>query len=308
MQRVYSLIDCNNFYVSCERVFNPKLEGKPVIVLSNNDGCVIARSNESKALGIGMGVPVFKCKDLIKKHKIQVYSSNYTLYADMSQRVMDTLAQFTSDVEVYSIDEAFLSLSEFMSLNLTEYARDIRSTVKRWTGIPVSIGIGSTKTLAKVANKLSKRNPQYGGVFDITSHTQMNELLEQIRVEDIWGIGRQYTKLLNQNGIYTALQLKNASDTWIRKHMSVSGLRTVWELRGISCIPLEEAPPSKKAIISSRSFGRPVESLEELKEAIASYISRASEKLRAQQSVTSVGCVLDLDFNIVKAVAQTHSD
>ncbi len=283
---VFAIVDANNFYVSCERVFAPRLEGKPVVVLSNNDGCVIARSNEAKALGIEMGVPVFKCKHIIKKHKVIMYSSNYTLYADMSRRVMNTLARFSPDVEIYSIDEAFLNLLGFR-INLTEYARRVKSEVKKRTGIPVSIGIGPTKTLAKLANKIAKKNPECDGVFNITGHPRMDDLLDKIGVADVWGVGTQYTKLLNRNGIHTTLQLKTAPDNWVRKNMSVMGLRTVWELRGTSCIPLEKAPPPRQAIVRSRSFGRPVESLGELKEAVATYVSRAAEKLRAQRSVAS---------------------
>ncbi len=287
MQKIFALVDCNNFYVSCERAFNPGLEGKPVIVLSNNDGCVISRSNEAKALGVEMGIPVFQCEYLFRKHKMEVYSSNYTLYADMSRRVMDTLAEFTPEMEIYSIDEAFLSLAGFSSSNLVQYGRLIRTTVMKWTGIPVSIGIGTTKTLAKIANKIAKRNPEYGGVLDITGHPRPDSLLDKIAVSDIWGIGRNLASLLGRNGIYTALQLKNAPDAWIKKHMSVSGLRTAWELRGTPCISLDQAPISRKGILSSRSFGRPVETLSELKEAIATYVSRAAEKLRAQESASS---------------------
>ncbi|MFB0510119.1 MAG: Y-family DNA polymerase, partial [bacterium] len=218
---IFALVDCNNFYVSCEKVFNPKLEGKPVIVLSNNDGCVIARSNEAKAVGVKMGIPVFQCEDLIKKHNIHVFSSNYTLYGDMSQRVMDTLSRFTPEIEVYSIDEAFLSLTGFNYLNLTEYAKHIKNTVKKWTGIPVSIGIGPTKTLAKLARKIAKRSPDYQGVFNLTDHPAIDNLLDTIKVNNIWGIGSQYAKFLNRNNIYTAFQLKNASNQWIKKNMTV---------------------------------------------------------------------------------------
>ncbi len=288
MRTIFALVDCNNFYVSCERVFNPQLEGIPVIVLSNNDGCVIARSNEAKALGIGMAVPAFKCKDLIERHHIRVYSSNYTLYGDMSQRVMDTLTLFTPEIEIYSIDEAFLSFIGFTSIDLTEYGRYIRKTVRQWTGIPVSIGIGPTKTLAKVANRIAKHMPHLEDVFDITDHPQHDRLLNSIQVADIWGIGPRYAAFLERNGIHTALQLRDAPDRWIQKHLSVVGLRTVWELRGTPCIELDHAPPPKKGITCSRTFGRPVESLAELKEAIATYISRAAEKLRAQRSVASV--------------------
>jgi len=287
MKNIFALVDCNNFYVSCERVFNPNLEGKPVMVLSNNDGCVIARSNEVKSLGIKMGVPAFQCKDLIKKYDIKVYSSNYALYGDMSQRVMDTLARFTPELEIYSIDEAFLSLGGFISLNLTQYGKQIKTTVKKWTGIPVSIGLGPTKTLAKIANHIAKKDPQFEGVFDITHHPQSDELLDSIEVAEVWGIGYRYAQLLNQKGIYTTLQLKNAPEEWIKKYLTIRGLRTLQELRGISCIPLEQVAPPKKGITSSRSFGRPVETIKELREAVATYVSQAAEKLRAQKSAAS---------------------
>ncbi|MEM4406419.1 MAG: Y-family DNA polymerase [Candidatus Methanomethylicaceae archaeon] len=284
MPDIFAHIDCNNFYVSCERAFRPGLEGQPVVVLSNNDGCCVARSEEAKAIGIPMGAPYFLYKDLIRKHKVTVFSSNYALYGDMSSRVMNTLAQFAPDMEIYSVDEAFLSLKGFSNINLTEYAKMIKATVKQWTFIPVTIGIGPTKTLAKAATRVAKKNSDYQGVLDLSSHPEVDKILDTIKVGDIWGVGAQYAKLLNKNGIYTGLQLKNAEDNWIRKNMTVMGLRTVWELRGISCIPLEQAPPPKKGIACSLSFGRPVESLEELKEAVATYVSRAAEKLREQQS------------------------
>jgi len=285
---VYALVDCNNFYASCERVFNPKLEGKPVVVLSNNDGCVVARSNEAKAYGIKIGTPIFQCEDLVKNQKVYLFSSNYALYGDMSRRVMDILTQFTPEIEIYSIDEAFLSLKGFHYLNLTEYAGHIKNTVKKWTGIPVSIGIGETKTLAKIAHKLSKRKPEYDGVFNIIDHPEIDQLLASIEVNDIWGIGGQYTKFLNKHNINNALQLRNARDKWVEKHLTSVGLRTVLELRGIPCIPLEETIPAKKGIMSSRSFGKPVEKLTELKEAVATYISIGAEKLRKQKSAASV--------------------
>ncbi|MGE5446360.1 MAG: Y-family DNA polymerase [Ignavibacteriales bacterium] len=284
--RSIALIDCNNFYVSCERVFNPKLRGRPVVVLSNNDGCVVARSEEAKALGIPMGAPAFMYEGLFNQHNVISLSSNYTLYADMSRRVMATLSQFAPEVEIYSIDEAFLNLSGFVDLNLTEYAKRIKEAVKRTTGIPISVGIGPTKTLAKVANRLAKKNSMCGGVFDITDHPRMDDFLSSIRVEDVWGIGIQYANLLHQNWISTALDLKNASDTWVKKHMTVVGLRTVWELRGIPCMDLEDITEPRKQIIRSRSFGKPVENIQELKEAVATHTTRATEKLRAQESVT----------------------
>ena len=285
---MFALVDCNNFYVSCERVFNPMLEGRPVVVLSNNDGNVVARSNEVKDIGLDFGAPLFKCESLIAQHGIHVFSSNYTLYGDLSRRVMDTLGQFTPDMEIYSIDEAFLSLDGLRHMNLTEYGRIIRKTVTQWTGIPVSIGIAPTKTLAKLANRIAKKDPGYNGVFDITAHPRTEELLDSISVEHVWGVGPRYAKLLARNGVRTVWELRDMPDRWIRKHMTITGLRMVMELRGISCIPLEEAPPPKKGIVSSRSFGHPVESLEDLKEALASYVSRAAVKLRVQKSRASV--------------------
>mgnify|MGYP001228388513 CR=1 FL=1 len=288
MSPVYALVDCNNFYVSCERVFNPKLEGRPVIVLSNNDGCAIARSNETKALGIKMGEPAFQIRNLIKSHGIQVYSSNYTLYGDMSQRVMQTLSQFTPDIEIYSIDEAFLDLSGFTHYDLTNYGRRIRSTIKRWTGIPVSIGIAETKTLAKIANRIAKKSKKAAGVLDLTDSPFRDKALEITDVADVWGIGRQYARFLRMNGINTALQLRDTDDALIKNKMGVVGTRILQELRGVSCYSLEHCPPRKKEITVSRSFKLPIESPDELKEAIAAYASRGSEKLRQEHSAAGV--------------------
>ena len=284
--RVYGLIDCNNFFASCERVFRPDLRGKPIVVLSNNDGNIIARSNEAKALGIAMGEPYFKAKPFLEKHNVHIFSSNYTLYGDMSHRVMDILQRIEPDGEVYSIDEMFISLPVGRQNNFTDHGRSMKTLVKQWTGIPVSIGFAPTKTLAKLANRIAKKNPQHKGVFDLTALEDIDELLATIKVEDIWGIGRQYTEKLNNHSIVTALHLKYADDGWLRKHLTVTGLRTVWELRGIPCIPLEEAPAPKKGIVTSKSFGRVVTSIEELGEAVTTYISRAAEKLRSQRSVT----------------------
>lgn len=284
MKKVFALIDCNNFYGSCERLFRPELEGKPIVVLSNNDGCVIARSNEAKALGLKTGDPHFKIKDLLTKHKVHVFSSNYTLYGDLSHRVMTTLQQMEPEVEVYSIDEAFISLPYTPGKSHTDYARYLKAKVKQCTGIPVAIGIGPTKTLAKVANRLAKKNAQYGGVFDITKHGQLDELLANYDVEDVWGIGRQSAHKLRMRGIVTARDLRDADDVWIRKRLTVTGLRTAMELRGISCMPLEVVQPDKKSIISSKSFGKPVTTLADMKEAVATYLSTAAEKLREQGS------------------------
>ena len=276
---MFALVDCNNFYASCERVFQPKLVGKPVAVLSNNDGCVIARSNEVKALGIEMGAPYFKIKHLIQQHGIAVFSSNYTLYGDMSARVMDTLREFTSDVEVYSIDEAFCDLSGFVHYNLNEYCHTLRNKVKQWTGIPVSIGVAKTKTLAKLANRIAKKA---GGVLVLDNPDSINAVLARVDVGDVWGIGGQSTKLLNAHGVKSALDFVNLPDHWIRKNMSVVGLRTAHELRGVPCISMEYAPKPKQSIIVSRSFGQPVTTLEGMQEAIISYTTRAGEEMRNQ--------------------------
>jgi len=288
MPPVFALVDCNNFYASCERVFNPMLEGKPLVVLSNNDGCVVARSNEAKALGIEMGVPEFQIRLLLRAHRVQVFSSNYTLYGDLSQRVMETLEQFSPNIEVYSIDEAFLSLVGFERRNLTEYGRQIRRTVKQWTGIPVSVGIAETKTLAKIANRVAKRNPDTGGVCDLRAYPDRDALLGRVTVDDVWGIGPTYARLLKQHGITTALQLRQADEHWIRTHMGVVGLRLVAELRGRSCLDLEECPSPKQGITCSRAFGRSVSTLAEMEEAVSSYVSRAAEKLRGEGLAATV--------------------
>lgn len=288
MPPIFALVDCNNFYASCERVFNPKLEGKPIVVLSNNDGCVVARSNEAKALGIGMGVPEFQIRPLLRTHKVRVFSSNYSLYGDMSQRVMETLDQFCPESEVYSIDEAFMSLSGFTSRNLTEYGRMIRATVKQWTGIPVSVGIAETKTLAKIANRIAKRTPDTGGVFDLRACADRDVLLSLIAVHDVWGIGPSHAHLLKQHGITTAGQLRQVDDQWIRKHMGIVGLRLVLELRGVSCLELEHCPPPKQSLTCSRAFGTAISSLTEMEEAISSYTSRVAEKLRREHLAATV--------------------
>ena len=288
MSSVFALVDCNNFYVSCERVFNPELVGKPVIVLSNNDGCAVARSNEAKALGIKMAVPVFQIKDIIKNNKVRVYSSNYALYGDMSRRVMQTLTQFTPDLEIYSIDEAFLDLAGRKRINLTEYGRDIKNTVEKWTGIPVSVGIAGTKTLAKIAGRLAKKSKKANGVLDLSNSKYLDRALESVAVADIWGVGRRYAGFLQAKGINNALQLRDADDNLIKKKMGIVGLKLINELRGISCYPIEQSPPRKKSITVSRTFKKGVESLDELLEAVAAYVSSGAEKLRKEKSVSGV--------------------
>jgi DNA polymerase V len=285
METIFALADCNNFYASCERVFDPSLNHKPIIVLSNNDGCIVARSNEAKALGIKMGVPYFEIKDIIDKNHVHVYSSNYTLYDSMSTRVMTILSSFTPEIELYSIDEAFLLLNGINIHNLTDYLKKIRHTALRWTGIPVSIGAAKTKTLAKAANEFAKK--VYGGVLDLATcrESMIDELLSQLPVEDVWGIGHQYAKLLNYYNIKTAKDFKHMSAEWVKKNMTVMGTRTQMELRGTPCIDIDDQPTAQKGIMASRSFGKPVESLEDLKEAVSLYTTRAAVKLRKQNTL-----------------------
>lgn len=285
---MYALADCNNFYASCERVFDPSLIGRPVVVLSNNDGCVIARSNEAKALGIKMGEPAFKIKELIEKANVAVFSSNYTLYGDMSQRVMNTLASFTPDIEIYSIDEAFLGLHGFSYVDLMDYARHIRKTTMRNTGIPISLGLAPTKTLAKVANHIAKKQPQHQGVYMIANDQQRVDALKGFEIGEVWGIGRQYSKFLARYGVNTAYDFTRMPAGWVRQHMSVVGLRTQKELLGIPCIDLEHAAPPKKAIATTRSFGEMQTDLGYLSEAVASFAASCAQKLRKQQSVAQV--------------------
>jgi DNA polymerase V len=299
MKEIFALVDCNNFYVSCEQIFNPKLRGRPVIVLSNNDGCVVSRSNEAKSLGIGMGVPAFEIEELIRKNNVAAFSSNYTLYADMSERVMETLSSFTPQIEVYSIDEAFLDLSGF-SCSLTEYGRKIRRTVGQWTGIPVTVGIGRTKTLAKIATHLAKRSAKAGGVLDLTDSAYFEKALAKTPVEKVWTVGIKTTIKLKRAGITTALALRDADTSWIRQVFGVVGIRTVFELRGICCYKLEHNPPSKKSVSVSRMFGEPVESIEQLKQAISCYAARAGEKLRENNLVAGVMTVYITTSRFIK--------
>jgi DNA polymerase V len=287
MPKIFALVDCNNFYVSCERLFRPKLVGRPVVVLSNNDGCIIARSNEVKQLGIAMGAPFFKAKSLIDRHKVEVFSSNYTLYGDLSNRVMNVLQQWEAEVEIYSIDEAFITLPPSGVGGLSEYGQQLKNRIWQHVGIPVSVGIAATKTLAKIANRIAKKNNPHNGVLDLTAPGSIDRALKTVQVEDVWGIGRRYSQKLNEHGIYDALQLKMADDKWIRKHLTISGLRTVWELRGTSCIVSDNSPASRKSIVSSRSFGREVSSAADLREAVASYASVAAQKLRSLKMTAS---------------------
>ncbi len=278
-----ALIDCNSFYVSCERLFNPKIRNKPVVVLSNNDGCIISRSNEAKALGIKMGEPYFKEKDIIVKNDVQVFSSNYSLYGDISRRVMRTLRRFNSDIEIYSIDEAFLDLSNFPNEEVENVGKEIRNIVLKWTGIPTSIGIAKTKTLSKVANHIAKK--KQSGVVSLIGINDIDPILEKVDINDVWGIGKQLTKFYHQNGIYNAKQLKNKSNTWVKKSSNVLSSRTAMELRGVSCINLETTSSKRKSCVVSRSFGKRIENFQELKEAVANYSLNASEKIRSEDLI-----------------------
>jgi len=289
MPPVFALADCNNFYVSCERVFDPMLEGRPVVVLSNNDGCVVSRSNEAKALGIKMGAPIYELSGMIKRYGVKVFSSNYALYGDMSQRVMETLSGFAEDIEIYSIDEAFLDLSGFSHENLTDYGRRISSAVKQWTGLPISIGIAETKTLAKIANKTAKKTPETKGVLDLTGSSLKERILAGTKVADIWGIGSSYSGFLERIGVKNALQLRDADSALmnrIKRKMGINGTRIIQELNGIPCYSVETCPQPKKGITVSRTFRQPIESLSELKEALATYVSMGAEKMRRENAAT----------------------
>ena len=284
---VIALVDCNNFYASCEKLFDPTLDGKPIVVLSNNDGCVVARSAESKALGVPMGAPWFQLQDLARAHGIQAFSSNYALYADMSSRVVRILADFTPAMEIYSIDESFLDL-EGLPDSPAEVGRQIREQVARWVGLPVCVGIASTKTLAKLANHAAKKSlAGRDGVcdFDELSPTDLDALFEKIPVSEVWGVGRQLDARLAEMGISNVRQLRDAPPAWIRERFSVVLERTVRELWGVPCLDLEDIAPAKQQIMASRSFGSPVFDQAQLSEAVASHATRAAEKLRAQQCV-----------------------
>ena len=277
---MFALVDCNNFYASCERVFKPKIDQKPVIVLSNNDGCVIARSNESKALGIKMGEPAFKLKNLIDKYNINIFSTNFALYGDFSKRVMNVLRSEVNQMEVYSVDEAFLDFTDYAS---KERGIALREKVKQWTGIPVSIGIASTKVLSKVANHIAKKHTK-SGVFMFDNEDLIRRALNVFPVEDLWGVGRKNTERLKKVGIHTALQFRECDSGWIRRNMSVNGVRLQKELFGEVCYPLELKRNKKKNICTARSFGTEVKKLSKLKEAISSHANTCAKKLRDEKS------------------------
>ncbi len=302
---IFALVDCNSFYVSCERLFKPHLKNKPVIVLSNNDGCTVSRSDEAKAIGIKMGEPYHQIKFVIRKNKIGVFSSNYALYGDISSRVMRLLGEWSPDIEVYSIDEAFLRLENCPTNNVEEYAARIRQAVLREVGIPTCVGLGPTKVLAKVANKIAKKSRNESGVFSLCDPNIREEALSIFPVGDIWGIGSKSAEKLNSYGIYTASQFRDADPALVQRLLTIVGHRIQEEMKGYSCLPLEEVA-AKKQIISSRSFGRPVFKLEDLEEAISQYVTRAAEKLRQQNSVCQTITVI-IHTNPYKQVRQYYS-
>ena len=277
-----ALIDCNSFYVSCERLFKPKINKKPTVVLSNNDGCVISRSTEAKRLGIKMGEPYFKVKELVRKNNVNIFSSNYALYGDISRRVMKTLKSFSDKIEIYSIDEAFVDLSHIKDKGVENYGKEIKERILKWTGIPTSVGIANTKTLSKVANHIAKKNKT--GVIYLDEN--IDNHLKKFHISDIWGVGKQLSKLYIKNGIDTAYKLKNISNTWVKKSTNVLGAKTVMELRGITCINLETQETKRKSCCVSRSFGKKVESLEKLQESITTHCLNAAEKIRNESQTT----------------------
>ena len=277
----FALVDCNNFYASCERLFQPLLRGRPVVVLSNNDGCVIARSSEAKSLGVGMGAPMFKIRKLVEEHDIAVCSSNYALYGDISERVMSVLGSSAPVHEIYSIDECFLDLDRLAVPDLTDWCRHLREQTLQWTGIPVSVGVGQTKTLAKLANRLAKTSAKAGGVLDLVHHPHwIDAALRKTPVGDVWGVGRRWTVMLEERGIRTAHDFANAPDGWVRQRMGVVGLRTVHELRGLVCHALEDQPPPRQATCCSRTFGTAIFAKAQVHDAIMSFAERAAEKVR----------------------------
>jgi len=273
-----ALVDCNSFYVSCERLFNPSINKKPVLVLSSNDGCVISRSTEAKALGIKMGEPYFKVKKIVQENDVKTFSTNFSLYGDISRRVMKTLKQFSPQMEIYSIDEAFLNLSSIKNENLLEHAYQIRKTVLKWTGIPTSIGIASTKTLSKAANYIAKK--EKSGIIDLINSKKTDELLSNVKINNVWGVGRQLTKFYIKNGINTAFDLKKIHNGWIKKNTNVFGSRTAMELRGFPCVSLKPHEEKRKNCCVSRSFGEKVTKLEDLNEAVTAHCLNAAEKIR----------------------------
>lgn len=308
---VFALVDVNNFYASCEQLWEPRLRNRPLVVLSNNDGCVVARSKEAKAIGVPMGAPWFQLRDMARQHGIVAMSSNYELYADMSNRVVEVLRDFSPVIEVYSIDESFLCLDGLQGLckgSLAAYGQDIRQRVARWVGLPVCVGMADTKTLAKFANHLAKKNPCFDGVCDLAalSGAELDDWMARNAVGEVWGVGRRISKRLESLGVRTVLDLKRADPEQIRRAFSVVLQKTVQELNGCSCLPLELMAPAKQQIMSSRSFGQPVDTLEGLEEAVSTYIFRAAEKLRRQGSVAGAVTVTVMTNRFKEHVPQYH--
>lgn len=282
---VFALVDCNNFFVSCERAVEPSLQGKPVVVLSNNDGCIISRSDEAKRLGIRMGEPYFKIRGELVRQRVQVFSSNFALYNAKSEQIIAILERFSPQLERYSIDEAFLQLQNIPTASLREYAAEIRSVVLRETGVPVSIGIAETKTLAKLANGIAKKAQRLQGILNLYRSTQLDMALSRIPVEQVWGIGRRLSGSLHGAKIFTARDLRDADDKWILRRYNIVLLKTVLELRGTSCFPIRETVPPRKSIMYSRSFGNLIETQSQMEEAISAFTARAAEKLREDNLV-----------------------
>ena len=303
-KQMFAIVDCNSFYCSCERVFRPDIWQKPVVVLSNNDGCIISRSDEAKALGVEMAGPYFKSKPIIEEYGVATFSSNYNLYCDMSWRVMETLRHIAGkeNVEVYSVDEAFINLKEFSNKNLQQFAMEIRKTVEQWTGIAVSVGIAPTKVLSKVANRLSKKNKKISEcIMVIGTEEEINDALCKTMVDDIWGVGRQYAIKLHNFGIHDAYQLKQMPVEWAAKNLGgVVGARLIKELKGEPAIELKDELKTKKMIATTRMFGTPAKTLNAIKEAVATYTSRAAEKLRRQTGAASVITVFAVPKEEVK--------
>jgi len=294
MERVFALVDCNNFYVSCERAFSPRLEGRPLVVLSNNDGCVVSRSQEAKSLGVKMGVPFFEVRALIEAGELEALSSNYALYADMSARVMSILSQAAPGIEVYSIDECFLDFSGMEAKSLVAKAAELRRMVAKSTGIPVSVGLGPSKTLAKLANKIAKDGKERHGVASLLDPEERERELARCQAIDVWGIGWRSAEKLSKLGVSSAKDFRDAGDDAVRKALGVCGLRTAMELRGIACVQGEVEEEGRSSVCCSRSFGRAVETLEEIEEAVATYAGLAAERLRdLKQEASAVGLLLE---------------
>ena len=303
---MFALIDCNNFYVSCERVFNPNLNGKPVVVLSNNDGCAISRSDEAKRLGIPMGAPIFKYRSIINQHNVIVLSSNYPLYADMSNRVMTTISNFIPDVEIYSIDEAFLKFEGYENYDLLSYASKMRNTILKWTGIPTSVGIAPTKSLAKISNKIARKFPsQTKHVYVLDTDYKRSKALNYFPLNDIWGIGRRLSKRLQNIGCKNASDFVNLPEQWVKSNLSIVELKIQQELKGISNLDLDSLK-IKKSIATTRSFEKPISDLGKLKERVSTFSLSCAEKLRRQNSLCNVMIVF-IRSNYFRKDLQQHS-